>query len=372
MSDSPLQAASEVLHFRACSEGPSVFTSRPSRKPRAQLGPRPGSALRCQVWTLARFPWVALWVASTGVAQAPSTDAAQSEVAADPGPSVGEARVESSSVVAARRAVRRAEALFSAHNFGGALTEFERAYELLDGDPRQAAVLNNIAVCHERMFRYELALAFYRRYLAEAAPTAADRTEVQAIVAALDNLLGTLEIRVDTAAEIWVDHHYVGEAPGRVRIPAGTHLVELRAPVAEAARRELRIAAGQTTLAEFELRRLSQFRGLDPAFFWFGSALTLAAVTTGTVLGLNALAQSDREQSRVEMAEDPDLGAVRRRAMAADLAFGTAAVFGVSSAVLFFLTDWEGEQPEHPLQPTRLGLAPRAGGAAASLEWVWP
>src|SRR5688500_3313790 len=63
----------------------------------------------------------------------------------------------------------------------GAILEFQASYDLV---PRPNS-LYNIAQCHERMFRYDLAIQFYERYLGEAPPDAEDRGAVQGAMGVL-------------------------------------------------------------------------------------------------------------------------------------------------------------------------------------------
>ena len=62
----------------------------------------------------------------------------------------------------ARAIVAAAEPLFIAGHYSAALAEYSRAYEVLEGHPRQYWVLHNLAACHERLFRYDVALELMR------------------------------------------------------------------------------------------------------------------------------------------------------------------------------------------------------------------
>jgi tetratricopeptide (TPR) repeat protein len=251
---------------------------------------------------------------------------------------------DSPNVQRARRSVSRGEALFNAGNYDAALTEFLTAYSLLEGNPRQFIVLSNIGVCHERMFRYDLALRFYERYLQEGGERVDDRREIETNVRLLRALLVTLHIRTNIPAEVWVDNRRVGHAPGDVLVPMGKHLVELRAALYESVRREVTVAAGSLEL-RFELQGLSRYVGPPTVIFWVGVGLTTAALVTGTVLGANALAKQSSAKARER--QDPflntreDEDGVKRLALGADIAFGAAVLLGVSTAVVFFLTDWK-------------------------------
>lgn len=107
--------------------------------------------------------------------------------------------------IEARRLTGRAEASFAAGNFEAALVDFARSYELLERHARRYVVLNNLAVCHERLFRYHEALRYYERYLSEGAADAEDRKAVAAVLATLRSLLGTVQVDADVPAEVWLD-----------------------------------------------------------------------------------------------------------------------------------------------------------------------
>jgi tetratricopeptide (TPR) repeat protein len=253
----------------------------------------------------------------------------------------------------AQAIVARGEALFAAGNYDAALGEFAQAYELLAGHPRQYIVLHNLALCHERSFRYDSALAYYQRYLQEGGPEAEDRALIERVMITLRSLLGKVEIASNVRAELWVDDRRLGDAPGTRLLPAGRHVIELRAPLYESVRREVDVRARAQHRLRFELERLSQYAGPGPVFFWTGAGLTLVATATGAILGANALVED--ADGRERMKRDPfantveDEARVERLARAADIAFGAAAVLAVSSTVLFFLTDWDsGERESGP------------------------
>lgn len=253
-------------------------------------------------------------------------------------------------VAAARSAVARGEALFDASNYGAALAEFTSAYDLLVDHPRRYALLNNIAACHERLFQYDLAIAFYQRYLLEGGESVDDRIDVVARLRALDNLLATLSIASNVTAEVWIDDRKVGLAPATIRVAPGTHAVELRAALHEAVRREVKLATGSTVRLGFELERLSQYSGLSSGYFWTFAGLTVTAMGVGVGLGVAALHADAVDESRVRrnrfLITQKEADGVQQLARTADIAFVGAAVFGASAIVLFFLTEWGEQRPQ--------------------------
>jgi tetratricopeptide (TPR) repeat protein len=282
---------------------------------------------------------------------------------------------ESAAAAAARGVVARAKALFAVGDYSAALAEFTRAYELLDGDPRQGALLNNIAVCYERMFRYDRALQYYERYLRAGGAGAEDRAEVEAVMHSLRDLLGTLRITGPSGGEVWIGDRQLGQVPADVLVPAGVYVVEVRAKGYEDARRELRIAARETQHWSVVLQPLPTYRGLSPAYFWTGAALTGAALITGAAFGVAALSKSaegDDEAAR-GLAVDPE--PTRDLTRKADVAFVAAGVLGAATTLLFFLTDWSdrdaSERPQAQASPT-VGVAATPHAVALVLGGATP
>jgi hypothetical protein len=272
----------------------------------------------------------------------------------------------------ARVIAARAERLFDAGHFRVALAEYTRAYDALAGHPRQYFVLYNLAACNERLFQYDVALGFYEEYLRRAPETEPDRPQVVAIMSALRALLGTLVVESNSPTSIWVDDRRLGTAPGRWLVPAGRHVVEARAELRESQQREVQVRAGQLLQLRFELERLSANTGPRPAYFWAATTLTGAALVTGTVFGALALSarEDGRERAAYYLDAQADADRTRNYALAADVGFGGAALFGASAAVLYFITDWsslsrpDAKRPASR-RPTRFGQASSRGSAAA-------
>lgn len=277
---------------------------------------------------------------------------------------------DTAETIEARELSLRARARFDAGDYAAALSEFTRAYELLANDPRRALLLNNIAVCHERMFRYDLALQYYERYLHEADSDPQDRAEVEAVIRGLRDLLGKVHITSNVAAEIWIDERAFGQAPGDVEIPAGTRVVKLQAKGRESAQRELTVVARSTQSVHFELEPLPEYHGIKPAYFWSGVGLTAVALVTGGALGIAALsAQHENERlAREGLILPEDEQHKKNLGLAADVCFGTAALFAVGSTVLFFLTDFR--QLERAPAPRTLSLQPSIGRSTWQLSLV--
>jgi tetratricopeptide (TPR) repeat protein len=279
---------------------------------------------------------------------------------------------ESLEAIEARAAVGRAKALVAVENYGAALAEYTRALELLEGDPRQAAVLNNIAVCYERMFRYDLALQYYESYLRDADASAEDRAEVEQIVASLRALLGTVRITGVRAGEIWIDDRKLGDAPIDVLVPAGFHVLEIRARGYEPARRELRVAAGAVHDVHIELVPIDTYRGLPQTYAWIGVGLTAAAAVTGTALGIAALSKHEDGQRDARRGLWVDGQDAKDLALQADIAFAAATTFGVGTIVLAFLTDWDSSEEERNISTARFSLGVTSSSFGLSIQGTTP
>jgi tetratricopeptide (TPR) repeat protein len=256
--------------------------------------------------------------------------------------------VEDPALVRARAFIERAKSLFAQGAYDVALTEFLRAHDVLEGHPRQYIALHNIAVCYERLHRYDQAIASYEAYLARAPATEPDRAEVAAVVRALRSLLATIEVKTNVTAEIWVDDRRVGSAPGRVMVPAGHHTLELRAPLHEVERREVQLGSGETRSFALTLRKLSTFSGPPPPYFWASAIATGASLVAGGIFGGLALSANADAEDAAALRLDPSNAADRAQSLsvAADVCFGAAAVLGATSTVLYFVTDWSGAGSE--------------------------
>jgi tetratricopeptide (TPR) repeat protein len=253
-----------------------------------------------------------------------------------------------------RFAAGRALLEASPPDYNAALAEFQRAYDLLAGNPRRYLALSNIAHCYQALGQYDRAMEFYERYLREGGPEAEDRVQVEASIGALRDILGSLQIRVNVAAaEVWVDNRRVGSAPGEVRIPGGRHVVELRARGYAPSQQPVELASRQSVPLVFNLEALGS-AGLRPTFFWITAGLAAAAVGTGAVFGGLALSarsdvdtrlQSANEMTRFSVSED-DARHIRTLSLTADVLYASGAALGIGATILLFLTDWNGGSRE--------------------------
>lgn len=303
------------------------------------------------------------------VAQSPATEA---PIAAPPAVSTE-----------ARAHLDRGEQLFGAGGFDAALAEYQAAFAAMDGHPSQYLVLFNIAQCHERLSHYDLALTYYRQYLDGGGANEADAAEVRARLEVLEGLLGTVEITLTwpqdaptarrPTVEVWLGERNVGTAPGELRLPGGNHAIEVRAPGYEPQMQTVALASQQRRSVTFEMRATAS-GGLTPAVFWGSTIASGLALIAGGSLGVYALVRHDELASLAPSQEvlrtQGDLDNLRGVALAADVLFGTAALFGVASLILYFATNWAGDDaaPEGATATSRLHVAPWGSPDGAGLQ----
>ncbi len=269
-----------------------------------------------------------------------------------------------------RERIARGETLYNAEDFSGALVEFQRAGELLEGHPLQHLATYNIGRCYERLFRYDQALIYYRQYLTQAGPDAADRAEVIAKIGVLDGLLATVHLAVNIADyEVWVDERNLGRGLTEILIPGGSHVVEVRATGYQAGRQEVNAPARTEQSLTFELEALGEgYQGLHWAYFAVATGLAVATVAVGAVFGGLAISESNYVE---EQSQDPilgwlvtqaDLDHISTLALTADILYGGAALFAIAAVVLAFFTNWGGDNEDATAEgATSLRISPVFG-----------
>jgi len=325
-------------------------------------------------------------------AQATTADA-NAEVASDDGAGDDIADIAPEAPIAdppgmleARERVGRGTELYEQGNFDAALVEFQAAYDLMAGHTRQFLVLYNIGQCYESLFRYDEAMRFYRRYLETGGDEGEDAAEVRAKVSVLEGLLGTIQLQVtsgdaETPLEsytVWVDDRQVGEDIESVMVPGGSHVVEVRADGFVAGQQDLQLPARQERSLTFELEPLAaEYAGVSSAYFWSSTAIAVVAVGVGAAFGLSAINKRNSVNNRLDP-NDPtvglgdvtqsDLDDIHDTALRADIFYGVAGLFAVTSLTLAFLTDW-GSPPDEETDATqaRVRLLPVASPEAAGL-----
>ena len=285
-------------------------------------------------------------------AAAPSSDGAASEADGSSDTEAPDPRMEE-----ARMRFRRGVELARAGNCRGALAELQASLELVE----RPNTLYNIARCQEEMHRYDLAVRAYERYQSVAPADDPDRAAVEATMRSLRALLGTIEVQSNVPASVWIGDRMVGEAPGEVLVPGGRHALEVRARGYLPERREVEVAGQRTVQVAVSLERaemhvtnieqrtvnVTEEGGAPPAVFYTGLALTAGAGVGAVALGIRTLGlRSDAEaidpldrNARLAGAEEAD-----QSALVTDILLGATGALAVTTLVLFFVTDWDGDE----------------------------
>lgn len=249
--------------------------------------------------------------------------------------------------IEARTRFDEAERIFDAGDYAGALAEFERIYELLEGHPQRYFVFYNMGRCQEGLFRYGDALASYQRYLNEGGSATDLAPTVRQKLRELEARLAVVTIRTNVGgAEVWVDGRHVGSAPGAIRVTGGSHTIELRARGYAPGRRDVQIAARTQVEVAMDLDRAGA--GLDPVLFITSASLTGAFAAVGTILGLLALAEHDALAGQLMSSDDAvrftvteaRISAMQTLAGVADVFFAAAILGAIVSSVFVFVTDF--------------------------------
>lgn len=142
--------------------------------------------------------------------------------------------------------LRRGVELTAVGNHTAARVEFQRAWELT----RDARLLYNVGASCLAAGDFVAALDAFQRFLAQAPAdaVASRRGDVDAAMARLRELLGTVDVALDTPGlEVRVDGtaHETAEARAGMLLSAGRHTLRLSAPDHEARDEVIELASGQ-------------------------------------------------------------------------------------------------------------------------------
>jgi hypothetical protein len=246
---------------------------------------------------------------------------------------------------AAARAFAKGSELFQRRDYLGAIEAFEEAYGLR----AHFLVQCNIARCHEWSGDLVQAAEHYRRCLDEGGANSAMGPRAKQALRQVESRMTW--VQVDSpggGGTIHVDGRSMGNAPGRVPMNPGTHLVEVRRPSATPASLTIKTRGGEqrsvtliprdlTAPREQSAAGRSSGRPLRPRWFWGGVVLTAALAAAATGCGIWTL--QGRDDYEVHPTEGGYEQAVNRRLLTNVLWGATAAAAG-ASGILFFYTDF--------------------------------
>ncbi len=148
----------------------------------------------------------------------------------------------------AREAYRSAELLFNNGDFSGAEAKYQQAYDL-SKDPR---LLFDTAIAEKSLHAYARMQKHLEQYLREGATTVTqdDKTAVDAALAAIRNLVGSLALDVTPpAATVTVDGQPAGTAPlsDPIVLDLGSHTIVVQKTDFETATRTVNVPGGTSS-----------------------------------------------------------------------------------------------------------------------------
>jgi hypothetical protein len=297
-------------------------------------------------------------------------------------PPAGAPATKAPDLAAAKRHYSEAEKKYKAGDFTGALADFKAANEI-KGTPQAERY---IGLCEDSLGHYRAAAEYYEMFLGHVPDKmSAQGDEIRKRLSDIKALPGKVHVEsTPPGASVTVDGKpQSGPTPVDVNLSPGSHAVKLAAPGRLPAEKQVEVgfASTQTVSAELEPEPAPpppppappiaaglpppaspppppppEPRSNVPAYVTGGLAVAAAAV--GTVFGVIALNdKSDFDKTpTTKIADDGDT-----HSLIADMAFGVAITFGVTSAVLFFTKDEPAANP-NPVS-TAKATAPRTGSS---------
>jgi hypothetical protein len=133
-------------------------------------------------------------------------------------------------------------------DFSGALTKFRLAYEL-SKDPR---LLYQMAICEKNLRHYARTQVLLVQYLRDSGASPENKAAVEAALAAIQNLVGTLNLTVhEEGATVLVDGDVVGTTPlsAPLVVDLGKHTVLARKPGYDTAEQTVEVPGGSPVTA---------------------------------------------------------------------------------------------------------------------------
>jgi hypothetical protein len=256
----------------------------------------------------------------------------------------------------AAKAFAKGTELLNQHKYIGAIEAYQLAYRIRP----HFFVQCSIARCYQNLNDMVKAAEHYQRCLDEGASKKPMAARVSASLKAVSAQITWMMVRSPgKGGTIYVDGREAGQAPRKVAINPGSHVIEVRRTGAKPATSRVKTLGGEErelTLVPLELDMASgpgggdkqptpspreppstSRAGLSPLWFWSGVGLTGALAIVTTVLGVQTLGlRSDYNEDPTEQgADDFD-----QRRMLTNVFLGLTAAAAAGSTLLFFYTDF--------------------------------
>jgi hypothetical protein len=258
----------------------------------------------------------------------------------------------------ASRAFAKASQLFKERKFVNAVAAFELAYRLRP----HFMVQCSIARCYQNMNDMLKAAEHYQRCLDEGAKETAMAKRVQASLKSVKAQITWIDVQSPgKGGTIYVGGKARGEAPRKIGINPGTHVIEVRRPGAETASSTIKTLGGEErelVLVPLDLKPTGEElpdkqpqpedeppgrRRLSQVWFWTGVGVTAALAIVTTVMGVQTLnARTDYNDNPTQ--EGADTFDQRRLLTNVFLGLTVAAAGGTTA--LYFFTDFGGRREQ--------------------------
>jgi hypothetical protein len=296
-------------------------------------------------------------------------------------PAPGATAAKAPDLAAAKRHYADAEKKYKAGDFVGALADFKMANDI-KGTPQAERY---IGLCEDSLGHYRAAAESYELFLAHVPEKmSAQGEEIKKRLSDIKAIPGKVHVESNpSGASVTVDGKpQTGPTPVDVDLSPGAHVIKLAASGRLPAEKQVDVAFASTQTVSADLEREPMppppppappiAAGLPPpppeappppeprsnVPAYVTGALAIAAAGVGTVFGVIALNdKSDFDKNpTTKTADDGDT-----HSLIADMAFGVAITFGVTSAVLFLTKDEASATPNPG--STAKKIAPRTAGS---------
>jgi len=266
-----------------------------------------------------------------------------------------DAQANEDDAVTAKKAFDRATKLFEDNKYVEAVESFELAYRLRP----HFRVQCSIARCYQIMGDAVEAVQHYKRCLSEGADKSPMKGDIEKMLKDSEALITWINVRSPGGGgKIYVNDMERGQAPGRVAINPGTHVIRVEREGATPATAKIRTLGGE----ERDLTLIPVASGADkpkpdkpkpdkpkpgprkrlaPLWFWTAVGAT-AALAVGTIV-----AGVMTRQARDAYNDDPTrdgLDSFKSRKLTTNVLFGTTLAAAAAGTALFFFTDFKGKE----------------------------
>jgi hypothetical protein len=263
-------------------------------------------------------------------------------------------------LAAAKKSYSEGEKKYKAGDYAGALADFKEANEI-KSTPHAERYLG---LCEDNLGHYQAAVDWYDKFLTHVPDKLASQgDELRKRETEIKAMPGKLHVEsIPAGAAVTIDDKpQSGPTPLDVDLPPGSHVVKVAQTGRLPGSKPVDVAYASTQTVSFELdpepaapapappppvavapappvpvvaAAAPEPRSMVPAIIT--GALAIGAAGVGTVFGIIALGnKSDYDKNPTTQTADSG----ETHALIADMAFGVALTFGVTSAVLFLTKD---------------------------------